>query len=122
MSIGEIRLGLLNAEYILTPLDRKFKIETTEIGRSERTADGTLVTDIIATKKRFILTYATIDQSDLLYFQQLYDLKTKLSLLIYTSDTNYTGYWVSMQPFNQSRLLSICGGVWENVTIILDEI
>jgi hypothetical protein len=120
--IGDILLGLLGAENLLEPYDRKFSIQQKEIGREERTADGTLVSDIIAVKNVFTLRYETIDQSQLLFFQQLYDLRQKLSLLVYSSDVNYSGYWVIMKPFEQTRLLAVAGGVWEGVTITLDEV
>jgi hypothetical protein len=120
--IGEIYLGLLGSECLLGAHDRKFSIQQREIGREERTADGTLVIDIIAVKKIFILKYASIDQSELLFFQQLYDLRQKLSLLVYDSDTIYYGYSVVMRPFDQTRLLAVAGGVWEDVTITLEQV
>lgn len=120
--IGEIYLGLLGSETLLGAHDRKYSVEQLEIGREDRTADGTLVVDIIAVKKIFTLRYATIDQSELLFFQQLYDLRETLSLLVYESDTIYYGYSVVMRPFAQSRLLAIAGGVWENVIIKLEQV
>jgi hypothetical protein len=120
--IGEIYLGLYGTEALLGAHDRKFSIQRKEIGREDRTSDGTLVIDVIAVKKTFTLKYATIDQSELLFFQQLYDLHQELSLLVYESDTIYYGYSVIMRPFDQTRLLAIAGGVWENVTITLEQV
>lgn len=122
MSIGEILLGLDGAEKVLTAFDRKFSIKQIEIGREERTADGTLVVDIKATKKQFILDYNTIDNDELEYLQALYDSYEKLALYIFWSDTVYNGYWVVMRPFDKTRLLLLSDGIWEGVTIVLDQV
>lgn len=124
--IGEIYLGLTGAEALLTAYDRKFSKKTIELSRSERTADGTLVTDIIAIKYQFNLSYETIDESHLDYFELLYNLQQDLSLIVYSSDTNSDTYSVKMQPYDQNRLLLFGaadgGAVWQGVNIILEEI
>lgn len=124
--IGEIYLGLFGAEALLSAYDRKFTRKTIELSRSERTADGTLVTDIIATKYQFTLAYDTIDEDHLNYFEILYNLQENLSLIVFSSDTESDTYTVKMQPYDQSRFL-LYGGVigdpiWQGVNIVLEEI
>lgn len=124
--IGEIYLGTTGSEALLTAYDRKFTKKLIELSRSERTADGTNVTDIIATKYQFSLSYETIDETYLDYFELLYNLHEMLSLIVYSSDTEYNTYFVRMLPYDQSRLLlfgaSDGGAVWQGVNITLEEI
>ena len=127
---GDIYLGILGAEELLSPGGRKLQISDIEITRSDRTADGTLRTDIIATKMRITLSYNIIIGTALLQLINIYRLHSDLSLLIYTSPTitmlNEDGnaITVQMQPLDRERLL-LCetdSGIYEGVTVVLDEV
>jgi hypothetical protein len=126
---GDIYLGPVNEEIILSPLGRKYKVDSEKIGRIERTASGRLVQDIRATKKKFTLTYEMIDGDDLDALIDLYDLETELSLLIYIADTLTTAesagceaYLVIMEPISYERLLLDGSGLFTGVTIVLNEV
>lgn len=125
---GDIWLGLLGSEEELSPGGRKLRITDVEISRSDRTADGTLRTDIIATKMQFTLDYSIIDGTALLQFINLYRLHSDLSLLIYVTSyatmTNEDGdpITVQMRPIERERLEMRGDGTWTGCTIILDEV
>lgn len=132
---GDIYLGLTSGTPILlTPYGREFTEADIELSRQERTADGTLVKEIISVKKRFTLSYSMIDFDYLkpiidLYYTQI----AGLTLDIYYEDSTtttgeYTGwdsvghYNVLMDPIEKTRLLTTNGGIWSNVSIVLHEV
>ena len=117
-----IKLGLAASEAEITAMGRTFTERTEEIAREARTADGTLVRDIIAFKKRFQFRYSLIDSADLQVFQDLIDLKTELSLIVQYTDSTSETYTVLIQPIDRTRVLAIDPYVWGNVTITLDEV
>lgn len=128
---GDIYLGELGSEELLSPFGRKLTIADEEIGREQRTASGKLVKDIIATKKKFTLAYETIDGDALEQFLDIYDLNDELSLFIYhtdvpstTSDESnyYDAYTVLMRPLSRERLLLLENGLWTGVSVELNEV
>jgi hypothetical protein len=80
---GDIYLGTAGSETLLSPFGRKLKISDVELAREERTASGRLVKDVIATKKKFTLSYEMIDGDELETLLGLYDGYSELSLLLY---------------------------------------
>lgn len=129
---GDIYLGLLGEEELVSPFGRKLIITDTELNREERTASGRLVRDVIATKKKFSLQYEIITGTALEAFLDLYDLNSELSLLIFT-DSNattttpepeaiYDIYTVLMEPISRERLLLLDDGLWSGVNIDLLEV
>ncbi len=130
---GDIYLGALGSEVLITAFGRSFTIKDTEISRQERTASGRLVKDIIAVKKNFTLAYDMIDGADLETLLTIYDLQSELSLLVYNEDlpeTTTTGspgayadaYTVLMEPIDRTRMLLLDTGLWGGVSIELSEV
>ena len=126
MSLGDIYLGVGGFLDLLEPMDRKFTIKRQVLSREERTADGTLVSDIIAHKKQFVLSWETIGQVPLNDLIDNLLLDSELTLRVYTTDVLYDTYTVRMQPFDQSRLLLLGSkngyAIWAGVTVVLDEV
>jgi hypothetical protein len=126
MSKGMIKIGISGFESEVTAFDRTFSIKRIRISRKDRTADGTLVEDVIARKLEFTLAYNTLDEEDLWNFESLFNTNYPLSIIIYTDDVTYDQYDVLMRPFDQSRLLlygSEAGhSVWQGLTFTFEEI
>jgi hypothetical protein len=129
---GDIYLGTLGSEELLSPFGRKLIITPTELSREERTASGRLVKDIIATKHRFTLAYECITGTALEQFLDFYAVGGEMSLLIFTDsnsttttpepEENYDNYTVLMEPIERERLLLLDDGLWSGVNIILNEV
>jgi hypothetical protein len=125
---GDIYLGELGSETLLSAFGRTLKISDMEISREERTSSGRLVRDVTATKKKFELSYDMIDGDVLTAVLALYDLQDELSLLIYYENTTTTGegsscdaYTVLMKPIDRTRILLLENGLWGSVNIVLEE-
>jgi len=125
---GDIYLGELGSETLLSAFGRTLKISDMEISREERTSSGRLVRDVTATKKKFELSYEMIDGDVLTAVLALYDLQDELSLLIYYETTTTTGegsacdaYTVLMKPIDRTRILLLENGLWGSVNIVLEE-
>jgi len=119
---GEIKIGPPGGETVVTALGRRYSEETKELSREARTADGTLVKDIIAYKKRFLLRYSLIDDADLQDFQDLVDLRSELSMVVQYTDSSSATYTVLIQPIDRTRVLAVAPYCWGNVSITLDEV
>ncbi len=122
MARADLYLGVTTGTLVLlTPFDRTYKISNMEQARKGRTAGGTLVKDIIATKKQFTLNYKLIDDSELDKYITLYDANSKL-ILRDSRDTGYTDYTVLMDPIDHERIIADVDGLWGNVQITLSEV
>jgi hypothetical protein len=128
---GDIYLGPLNSETLLSPFGRKLRISDVILAREERTASGRLVRDIIATKKKFTLTYEMIDGDELDVLIGLYEANGEMSLLLYNDTFPTTtpeagddcdAYTVLMQPIERERILLLENGLWGNITVELNEV
>jgi hypothetical protein len=127
-SKGEIYLGPSGSETLITAFGRRLIIIPEEISRSDRTASGRLVKDIVAVKYRFEMPYSAIDGDNLQDLLDCYDLKSELSLLIYLTDTttflNDEGETpvVLMDPLERERLLLLGEGLWTGANLVLSEV
>ena len=125
---GEIYLGPAGSEILLSPYGRKLRIIPEEISRSDRTAGGKLVTDIITIKYRFELPYEMIDGDALDTILTLYGLHQSLTLLIYFSPSTYfkgesgSAPIVKMSPIQRERLVMLGNGIWSDTSLTLEEI
>ncbi|MBN1604626.1 MAG: hypothetical protein JW915_23660 [Chitinispirillaceae bacterium] len=117
----EIYLGPVGNLYLLTPFGRTLSMGDIEISRTDRTASGRKVSDIITTKKKFTIQYSLIDGQNLQLLQDIYNLHSELIIEIENLGTS-TEYTVLMSPFDQTRVLSVGAGLWQNVTIELEEV
>lgn len=125
---GDIYLGILGSEVLLSPGGRKHPTGINEISRSDHTADGTYVKDIIKKKMKIMLNYDVITGTGLLAILDLYDLDSELSYLEYITDTttmvNRYGdpITVIMSPFGWEEIALRDDGLYEGVSIQLDEV
>jgi hypothetical protein len=126
---GDTYLGPSGSETLLSPFGRKLRISDVILAREERTASGRLVRDIIATKKKFTLTYEMIDGDELDVLIGLYEANGEMSLLLYNDTFPTTtpkagddcdAYTVLMQPIERERILLLENGLWGNITVELN--
>jgi len=122
MEIGNIKLGLPDNEIELTPYGMTYSERTVEIAREDRTIDGTLVSDIIATKKEFRIEYSSLKGTDLETIIGLYDNLTELSLLVEERTGEWSSYTVKMMPIEKKRVSVLGDWEWEGVVISLIEV
>lgn len=113
---------------LLSAFGRSLIIKPIEYARTGRTASRMLRKDIIAIKYQFELPYSLIDGTSLAVLIALYDLRDELNLLIYTTNTvtfkndDGTVPIVLMSPMQRKRLLLLSDGLWEGVSLTLDEV
>lgn len=122
MALGDIYLGAVGSEVLLTPFGRTLTIKDNELSREARTANGRLVKDIITVKKQFTLEYSDIDGDKLDDLITISELQDELSLIVYSTETLHDHYTVLMKPLDRKRLLLLSPGIWSNVSVVLDEV
>jgi hypothetical protein len=121
MALNDIYLGLSGSETLLPALGRTYAETAEEIARSTRTASGRMVKDIIGTKTTFKISYSMISDADLNVLQAIYDLDASLSLKV-TKPTGVKSFTVLMEPFDQTRIKAVSGGLWGDVAFDLVEV
>lgn len=123
MSIkGRFWLGLTDSETLFETGWQSFNEEDFEITREGRVANGDLVMDVIATKKRFTLGYDGMTQTTLDALLTEYNRGVILSLKIERSDDSIDTYSVKFRPFSRVRMLAMDQWLWQGVTFILEEV
>lgn len=124
MALGDIKLGLLGSEELMSGFGRSFSISDNEFSRTERTAGCRLIKDIKdgSPKKQFTLSYETIDGDELFKYLNLYDNEEVLSLLYYTDIFTFNQYNVIMEPIDRERIFLLNTGLWGGVSIVLNEV
>lgn len=122
MSAGDISLGILGGETALNRAGLHFTYLDTEIINEQRTADGTLVSDLRAVKRHWEVKYDLIEGADLDALLALYDLHQELSLLVNNQDGTTTSYTVVFRPLNVARELVRDVWLWSGATVVLDEV
>ena len=119
---GRIWLGTLDSEVLFETGWSSFAENEIEISREERVANGSLVTDTIATKKLFSLTYSTMTQATLDLLMTEYDKGETLSFLVERADSTVNAYTVKFRPISRVRLLAMDRWLWRGVTFQLEEV
>jgi len=122
MSKGRLWLGLPGSEVLLPSMNRKFSEEDIEDIREAKTAGGTYVADIVAVKKRFVIAYGTIKNSDLEIIKNIYQQGHVLSFKVEQSDASIKTYSVKRRPFARQRLEMASRWYWDGISLTLDEI
>jgi len=123
MSTGNISIGLLAAEALLERKGLRFAYADTEIKSEQRTADGTLVSDLRAVKRHFEIGYVPMTTgTNLDVLLALYDLHAELSLLINNEDDTTGSYTVVMRPLSVAREVVRDNWLWSGAKLILDEV
>jgi len=122
---GRFWLGELDSETLFETGWQAFDEEDFEINREGRVANGDLVIDTIATKKRFTLSYtAGMLDATLEILKGLYTtgVTSTLSLLVERSDDSVDSYTVKLRPFKRTRELAMDSWYWRGVTFVLEEV
>ncbi len=122
---GRFWLGVTGAEELFQPDGFILSIEDFEINREGRVANGSLVIDRIATKKRFTITYETaVGQTALDELVTLYTagVSVALNLIVENEDASTTSYTVKFRPFTRVRMLAKDQWLWEPVSFTLEEV
>lgn len=123
MAAGDIYLGVTGSEILLSPFGREFQEGEVEGSRSDRTASGRMVRDIMWSKKIFTLDYSdAIDGNVLATLKTLYNLLDELSLIVHYDDENVVTYTVLMKPFKRTRKLLAGNQLWSGTSIELEEV
>lgn len=124
MALGEIYLGALGSESLLTAFGRKYtEKDTYPIIREGRTTSARLVRDIVDIKKKqFVLEYEMIDGDQLAIIDAIEAIMDELSLIVYTGSSTHDHYTVLMKPIERQRILLLSPGIWGGVSVVLDEV
>lgn len=119
----DLKLGQPGYEVNLPLRSRTFEEAEVEVGKGMRTASGRLVTDIIAVKKKFTITYGLLKDSELKALKDLYDLKRSLNFVVANKDGTQRAYTVRMLPISsRQRLVIDDDWYWQGVKVELEEI
>ena len=124
-SIGRFWLGVSGGEEYFNPDGFTIGVETIEIAREGRVANGDLVIDVIATKKKFTIQYTTsVGQDALDELISLYDqgVTAPLSLIVENEDLSQTTYTVKFRPFTRVRMAAKADWLWNPITFVLEEV
>jgi len=122
MSAGDIKLGEKDLETLLTPYGRTYAEGIIEIIRERRTVSGTLVSDLIAKKKKFTIEYSELKGQDLENILTLYNKDKVLSLIVTDRQSVDHQYDVKLAPLDMERVSILGDWTWENITLDLEEI
>lgn len=121
----DIYLGTTGATGKLSPFGRKVTIQRNEKVRQQRTADGTLKTDILYVKREFNLKYTNITEEALDTLDYWYDYyktnKVALPLYMYTSAVAYDEYQVIPKPVDRTRVVKGADNLYSGVSFTLIE-
>jgi len=124
-SLGRFWIGPSGSEELFYPDGFSLSVENFEIAREGRVANGDLVIDVIATKKRFTIAYTTaVGQDALDELVAIYDagVTATTSLIIENADSTTTTYTCKFWPFSRVRMLTKSEWLWNPVTFVLEEV
>jgi hypothetical protein len=122
MMEGRLWLGTEDSETLFETGWSSFAENDIEINREERTANGSLAIDTVATKKLFSLAYSAMTQATLDALLIEYDKGTALSFLVERADLTIDAYTVKFRPISRVRLLAQDQWLWRGVTFQLEEV
>ena len=104
---------------VIIPYPNEFYIMTFNIERSDRTASGRLVKDIVTVKRQFTLRYRNLSGSEMALFSSLKAKNEFLVLKWYENDEQKSAVvWLNELP---GSMVTIVPEEWEDVTIELEE-
>jgi len=124
-SAGRFWLGLAGSESLFSADGFSVQVEDFEIAREGRVANGDLVIDVIAHKKKFTISYTTaVGQTALDALWVIYHagVSAALSLIIEEEDATTTTYTVKFRPFSRVRMLTKDIWLWNPVSFELEEV
>jgi hypothetical protein len=124
--VGDVYLGITGLMLKLPAYGRTYSVTQREKSRVEEMASGRLCKEVIATKKRFVLSWSMIDGSDLTILNTIYStfISSGLeNLVLWTYETAVQQiYDVHMEPVSYDRIVSLGDGLWGGVSVTLDEV
>lgn len=109
-------------ETLLSPMSRGITVKDVEIVKEARTASGKLVTDVVAVKKKFVLTYKFVTHGILQTLANLYSTSKIATLKIEQPEGTIEVYSVRFRPFSRARYLIGNEWYWEGISIELEEV
>jgi hypothetical protein len=122
----DIYLGTTGPTGKISPFGRKVMIARNETVRQQRTADGTLKTDILYVKHEWKLSFKNITESALDTLDYWYDYyktnKEPLPLYMFTSDVAYDEFSVVPEPVDRTRVVKSADNLYSGVTFNLVEV
>jgi len=119
---GRLWLGVEDSETLFESGWSALLEEDYVIERRGRVANGDLVMDRIATKKRFKLTYSVMNQTTLDNLMTEYNRGSTLNFKVERDDDSIDEYTVVFKPFKRTRLLAMDQWLWKGATFILEEV
>ena len=119
---GRWWLGVEGSEVLFETGWSAFFEEDFEISRKGRVANGALVIDKIATKKRFKLKYTVMRQDTLDALMAEYDRGVTLNLKIERADLSVDEYTVKFEPIKRTRLVARNDWLWKGASFTLEEV
>lgn len=122
MVTGRWWLGVEGSEVLFETGWDAFYEEEFEINRKGRVANGALVIDTIATKKRFKLKYKVMTQATLDALMTEYNRGTTLNLKVEREDLSVDEYTVKFEPIKRTRLLAMDQWLWKGASFTLEEV
>ena len=120
---GRLWLGVEGSETLFETGWSAFTEEDYAIDRKARVANGDLVIDRIATKKKFKVAYSVITQDDLDLLMTEYNRGTWLNFKVEREDLSVDEYTVVFKPIKRTRLLAITNNwLWKGASFTLEEV
>ena len=119
---GRWWLGVSGSETLFETGWSAFFEEDFEISRKGRVANGSLVIDTIATKKRFKLKYSVMNQATLDALMTEYNRGVTLNLKVEREDLSIDEYMVKFMPIKRTRLLAMDQWLWKGASFTLEEV
>ena len=118
---GRFWLGVEDSEVLFETGWSAFYEEEFEISRRGRVANGDLVIDKIATKKRFKLKYSVMNQDTLDALMTEYNRGVILNLKVEREDLSVDEYSVKFDPIKRTRLLAMDQWLWKGASFTLED-
>lgn len=123
MNPGDIYLGLLGQEKLLSATDRTITPQPVEIVKSDRAASGKLLEDVIRRYTNYEINYSMMTGAEYESVQSLYGLQQNLNLIIVNRDGSQTSQIVKMQPLSVGSQGKLVGDwVWYDVSFTLEAV
>ena len=107
-----------NGTTLLDPND--FSVTPFRIERSKRTADGSLVTDVIAIKHSYQIGYDELDGDEVVFWTTLYEGGSTFTFTYpRNGSTQSKTVWITDLT---KKMTSITPETWEDVVISMEEV
>jgi len=111
----------------LSEMERQFRPKAEQLGTRKRTANGSLVINVLAVKNNFDITYKYIRLTDYNTIKDLWETGGVYELRVEQEDGGYDTYQVAFDPTIQGEYWRkvnhpSMGWVYQNVSFRLEEV